>query len=391
MFILLSACARLGLPFPHVHAFSSLAYLERSTPADAPDLRPIKYLSPSSVLGPGTKGQASDTGGGEGASRPLGHGRATPAYSRGLETPPQSSRASRSRGSSVVSPIDPLRLSSYEGKAGATGDRGLSGFLRWVGGDEDGWTWASGQDNVDSSYSDEGVSPREAAALKLLREKKAREADKTKKNGSTFFGVPTQLLSLLDVESGQFTAEELLGMAAQEERQSGPHVRTPEERSQPLLGQPLNSRSRFYGGSHKDMKPAAPSLFPGSSNQTPKSRLGNYGVSGPLSYSGATRKGEEVPEFAPMSFINWQLLGATMSNPALQVTGSPLAASPIVFRQPDASLALSHHGKLVAVMAAVMVIGLVVLLLCCFMVQRKRAHEAYMRRPLTVPSGARRS
>lgn len=89
-----------------------------------------------------------------------------------------------------------------------------------------------------------------------------------------------------------------------------------------------------------------------------------------------------------MSFINWQMLGATMLHPALQVTGSPLTAPPIIFHQPDPAVAMSQHGKVIAVAAACMVAGLVIMLFCCFMVRRKRAHEAYMAKPLILPNQA---
>ncbi|PHJ17656.1 transmembrane protein [Cystoisospora suis] len=388
LLVLIAGCTRLS-SFPCVYALSSSLSLDRGAPSDVSDPRPGKYVISSSAVAPSTEVKQSLPGEPAGASARLMEHTGEDSEILGLDTPASSSRTSRNPDGATATDADPGNSSSYGYGTSGVGEHGLSGFLRWVGGDEDGWIWASGEENVSSSYSDEGVTPEEATRLKLLRERKALDAEKAH-NGSSFFGVRTQLLSLLDVQSGRFTADELLDMAEQESKQSGPDVRTPEERQQPLFGQPLDSRKLYYRDADTDTK-ATPSLFSVPSTQSgrgPEAR--EHEVSGPASYPQHPRR-QELPHVAPMSFINWQLLGATMSNPALQVTGSPLAAPPIVFRQPDPGLALSHHGKLVAVMAAVMVIGLVVLLLCCFMVQRKRAHEAYMRRPLTVPTGARRS
>ncbi|KFH12765.1 putative transmembrane protein [Toxoplasma gondii VAND] len=145
-----------------------------------------------------------------------------------------------------------------------------------------------------------------------------------------------------------------------------PAFRLADERSQALLGQPLGRRTA-------------------AANSELESHVSPSATGAPVRFRHQWQN-SEAPN--AMSFINWQMLGATMTHPALQVTGSPLAAPPVVFHQPDPALAMSQHGKIIAVAAACMVVSLVILLLCCFMVRRKRAHEAYMARPLTLPNQA---
>ncbi|KEP60746.1 UNVERIFIED_CONTAM: hypothetical protein HHA_210420 [Hammondia hammondi] len=163
---------------------------------------------------------------------------------------------------------------------------------------------------------------------------------------------------------GQADGNNLSGVA--DPPPAPPAFRLADERSQALLGQPLGRRTV-------------------AANSELESRV-SPSAAGASSRFRYQWQSLEAPN--AMSFINWQMLGATMTHPALQVTGSPLAAPPVVFHQPDPAIAMSQHGKIIAVAAGCMVVSLVILLLCCFMVRRKRAHEAYMARPLTLPNQA---
>ncbi|PFH31546.1 hypothetical protein BESB_025120 [Besnoitia besnoiti] len=213
------------------------------------------------------------------------------------------------------------------------GARGLKGFLM-DGGRDNGGAVTRGLEGAQSPRSEGGAGAEESEVLQKRRDEEAL--------GRGGF----------DLHTGRGSVDDLTSRAAREAG-SAYALSTPEERRQPLLGQPLRLRTASNGG--RLLRPTA------------------------------TRDVAAVP--AEMSFvINWQMLGATMANPMLQVTGSPLAQRPLIFEQPDPAAAMSQHGPLIAVVAGVMVVGLVLMLLCCFMVKRKRAHEAYMSAPLTIPT-----